>query len=221
LRAEQAKGRFLATASHDLRQPLQAVSLLNGALRRVAKDPTMADALGQQDEAIGTASRLLNALLDISKLESGVIEPEPAVVSVADLLTALEREFRGVAATKGLELRVVRAHRPGAPATLVHGAQPKALTLPYAGDVADISLTIWVPVPCCWSTAICVRRLTRAIPASTQPVRNRIATLPTCSHSRSGSWGIRTFSLGIDGSADQVSAIKLEAAPPDTNLCVP
>jgi two-component system, sensor histidine kinase len=105
-RAERAKGRFLATASHDLRQPLQAVSLLNGALRRVARDPSMADALSQQDEAIGTMSRLLNALLDISKLESGVISPEPAIVAVAELLATLEREFRGIAASKGLELRV-------------------------------------------------------------------------------------------------------------------
>ena len=105
-RAEQAKGRFLSTASHDLRQPLQAVSLLNGALRRVVGDPEIADALKQQDEAIGTMSRLLNALLDISKLESGGVKPEPAIVAVADLLAAMEREFRGIAETKGIELQL-------------------------------------------------------------------------------------------------------------------
>jgi len=105
-RAEQAKGRFLSTASHDLRQPLQAVSLLNGALRRVVGDPEIADALKQQDEAIGTMSRLLNALLDISKLESGGVKPEPAIVAVADLLAAMEREFRGIAETKGVELQL-------------------------------------------------------------------------------------------------------------------
>jgi signal transduction histidine kinase len=105
-RAEQAKGRFLATASHDLRQPLQAVSLLNGTLRRMVKDPQITDALRQQDEAIGGMSKLLNALLDISKLEAGVIEPEPRLIPVARVLATMEQEFRGIAGSKGLELQV-------------------------------------------------------------------------------------------------------------------
>ena len=105
-RAEQAKGRFLATASHDLRQPLQAVSLLNGTLRRMIKNPEIADALRQQDEAIGSMSQLLNTLLDISKLEAGVIEPELRTFPIARVLTTLEQEFRGIASNKGLELQV-------------------------------------------------------------------------------------------------------------------
>lgn len=105
-RAEQAKGRFLATASHDLRQPLQVVSLLNGTLRRMVREPEIADALRQQDEAIGSMSKLLNALLDISKLEAGVIKPEPRVIPVSRVLAIMEQEFRGVARSKGLELQV-------------------------------------------------------------------------------------------------------------------
>ena len=104
--AERAKGRFLATASHDLRQPLQAVSLLNGALRRTVPDPEITDVLRQQNEAIGAMGRLLNALLDISKLESGAIKPEPADFAVSALFEAMAREFRTVAASKGLELDV-------------------------------------------------------------------------------------------------------------------
>ena len=104
--AERAKGRFLATASHDLRQPLQAVSLLNGLVRRIAQDPDISDALKQQDEAIGAMSRLLNALLDISKLESGAVKPEPADFAVSALLETMAREFRSVAANKGLTLHV-------------------------------------------------------------------------------------------------------------------
>jgi two-component system, sensor histidine kinase len=106
-RAEQAKGRFLATASHDLRQPLQAVSLLNGTLRRMVTEPEIAEALRQQDVAIGSMSQLLNALLDISKLEAGVIEPEPKVFPVSRVLAALAREFQGIARSKGLELQLV------------------------------------------------------------------------------------------------------------------
>jgi two-component system, sensor histidine kinase len=103
-RANQGKSRFLATASHDLRQPLQTLSLLNGTLRRLVDEPDAAQALEQQEMAIDSMSRLLNALLDISKLESGTIKPEPTDFRVTALFEALRGEFTGVAARKGLEL---------------------------------------------------------------------------------------------------------------------
>ena len=105
-RANQGKSRFLATASHDLRQPLQTLALLNGALRRMATDSEATDALAQQEQAIGAMSRLLNALLDISKLESGAIKPEPTDFTVAAIFEELRREFAGLAANKGLRLEV-------------------------------------------------------------------------------------------------------------------
>jgi two-component system, sensor histidine kinase len=105
-RANQGKSRFLATASHDLRQPLQTLALLNGTLRRMVADPDAADALGQQEMAIGAMSRLLNALLDISKLESGAIKPEPTDFRVAAIFEELRNEFAGLAANKGLELHI-------------------------------------------------------------------------------------------------------------------
>ena len=106
LRAERTKGRFLATASHDLRQPLQAISLLNGVMRRKAADPELAEALTQQAEAVATIRRLINALLDISKLESGMVKPEPRDFAVPALLETMAHEFRDVAAGKGLTLQV-------------------------------------------------------------------------------------------------------------------
>lgn len=105
-RANQGKSRFLATASHDLRQPLQTLALLNGALRRIDTDPDSAAALEQQEQAIGAMSRLLNALLDISKLESGAIKPEPTDFTVASIFEELRREFASLAANKGLRLEV-------------------------------------------------------------------------------------------------------------------
>ncbi len=105
-RANLAKSRFLATASHDLRQPLQALSLLNGTLHRMTDSPDLGDVLVQQDQAIAAMSRLLNALLDISKLESGAIKPELSDFTVASLLEELRREFAALAATKGLELQI-------------------------------------------------------------------------------------------------------------------
>src|SRR6516162_8413703 len=105
-RANQAKSRFLATASHDLRQPLQTLALLNGILRRVVGEPSALEALAQQEQAIGAMTRLLGALLDISKLESGAIKPELADFRVGTLFEGLRREFTSIAASKGLELQV-------------------------------------------------------------------------------------------------------------------
>jgi PAS domain S-box-containing protein len=118
-RANQSKSRFLATASHDLRQPLQTLALLNGALSRLVQDPEAADALAQQDQAIGAMSRLLNALLDISKLESGAVRPDPTNFEISALFEEMRREFTSHAANKGLELRV--------PPTTEHAHSDRAL----------------------------------------------------------------------------------------------
>jgi len=104
--ANQAKSRFLATASHDLRQPLQTLALLNGAMRRSTVDPELSEALHQQEQAIDAMARLLNALLDISKLESGAIKPEVSDFTVATIFAEMRVEFAQLAAQKGLELRV-------------------------------------------------------------------------------------------------------------------
>jgi len=105
-RANQGKSRFLATASHDLRQPLQALAFLNGTLRRAVSDPLVTEALAQQEQAIGAMSRLLNALLDISKLESRGVQPDITAVSVARIFEEMRREFSSVATRKGLALEV-------------------------------------------------------------------------------------------------------------------
>src|SRR6185437_14113436 len=105
-RANQGKSRFLATASHDLRQPLQSLELLNGSLRRLPTSDAVAQAVTQQGVAIGAMSRLLNALLDISKLESGAIRPEPTDFAVLAIFEELRREFAASAAEKGLTFQV-------------------------------------------------------------------------------------------------------------------
>ena len=104
--ANLAKSRFLATASHDLRQPLQTLGLLTGALRRMVKDPDSLDVVTQQETAIDAMSRLLNALLDVSKLESGAVRAEPANFDVAALFDGMRREYGSVAAAKGLAFSI-------------------------------------------------------------------------------------------------------------------
>lgn len=108
-RANHAKSRFLATASHDLRQPLQTLALLNGTMRRLIRDAELLEANSQQEQAIGSMSRLLNALLDMSKLESGMIKPLATDFAITVLFEELEREFSRVAADKGLKLQIETA----------------------------------------------------------------------------------------------------------------
>jgi len=104
--ANLAKSRFLATASHDLRQPLQTLGLLNGALRRMIADAECRDVLDQQEQAVDAMSRLLNALLDISKLESGAIKLELTDFEIAPLFDEMRREFAGIAASKGVRFSI-------------------------------------------------------------------------------------------------------------------
>jgi len=105
-RANRAKSRFLATASHDLRQPLQTIKLLNAAMTRLAGDQEIASLLKHQEQAIESTARLLNALLDISRLESGAIEPQEAQVFLPEMLENLRSEFDSIARARGLDLKI-------------------------------------------------------------------------------------------------------------------
>jgi CheY-like chemotaxis protein len=80
--------------------------MLNGTFRRRATDRHSIEALAQQEHAIGAMSGLLNALLDISKLESGAIKPEPTDFTVAAIFEELRAEFASIAANKGLRLEI-------------------------------------------------------------------------------------------------------------------
>ncbi|MGO9934993.1 MAG: ATP-binding protein [Steroidobacteraceae bacterium] len=104
-RANRAKSRFLAIASHDLRQPLQAIRLINASLQKLTQqNPEISDLVHQQEIAIGATTRMLNALLDISRLESGTVEPQLSPVGLADTFQELAREFEPAAAAKKLRL---------------------------------------------------------------------------------------------------------------------
>ena len=77
--AEQAnlgKSRFLAAASHDLRQPLQTISLLQGMLAKKVKDEATLKLVGRLDETVSAMSGMLNTLLDINQLEAGIVRRE-------------------------------------------------------------------------------------------------------------------------------------------------
>lgn len=104
--ATLAKSRFLAAASHDLRQPLHALSLLVEALLERLPEGEAKRLAEHIESSVSTMESLLNALLDLSRLDAGVVEARPECFPLDRVLENLERQFAPVAALKGLRLRV-------------------------------------------------------------------------------------------------------------------
>jgi signal transduction histidine kinase len=112
--AALAKSKFLATASHDLRQPLHAMSLLVSAMKeKIGPDNGEARQLAEHIEASAQSMEtLLSTLLDMSRLDAGVVVARPVCVPVAPILEGLRRQFESLAAAKGLALHI-RSSRLG------------------------------------------------------------------------------------------------------------
>ncbi len=106
--ASRAKSRFLAAASHDLRQPIQALQLLNRAAKSIVANETHHTIIDKQQKSLDSMSRLLNALLDISKLEAGIIRPDVKDCAIGEIFDSLRAEFEDQAKEQGLELIVDR-----------------------------------------------------------------------------------------------------------------
>jgi two-component system, chemotaxis family, CheB/CheR fusion protein len=105
--ANLGKSRFLAAASHDLRQPLQTLSLLQGVLTTKSKDREVLQLLARADETLKAMSGMLNTLLDINQLEAGVIHPEFVDFPIDSLLERLKAEFTYHTQAHGLSWHVV------------------------------------------------------------------------------------------------------------------
>ena len=106
-RANVAKSRFLAAASHDLRQPLQTLALLQGLLVKLVEGPKAQQLVTRIDETLGAMSGMLNTLLDINQIEAGTVRAQISTFPVNDLLERLRDEFAYHAEAKRLQLRLV------------------------------------------------------------------------------------------------------------------
>ena len=109
--AEEAnitKTRFVAAASHDLLQPLNAARLFASALEERSDDPGVREIAGRIDSSMRAAEEVLDDMLDIARLESGTMRAEITDFSVAGIFDDLERQFAPLAARRGLRLRVTR-----------------------------------------------------------------------------------------------------------------
>lgn len=108
--ANATRTHFLASASHDLRQPLQTLKLLQGLLLGILKDEQPRKLTVRIGETVGAMSGMLNALLDINHIETGAILANPVSFRMSDLLERLADEFSYKAGAKGLKLKVVPCH---------------------------------------------------------------------------------------------------------------
>jgi two-component system, chemotaxis family, CheB/CheR fusion protein len=110
LQAESAnlgQSRFLAAASHDLRQPLQTLSFLQGLLAKKLKDRDVLQLVARSEETLTAMSGMLNTLLDINQLEAGVIRPKFVDFPINDLLERLKTEFAYHTRNHELDWRVL------------------------------------------------------------------------------------------------------------------
>jgi len=109
--ASIAKSRFLAAASHDLRQPLQTLSLLLGLIVNEVTRPSTKELLARFEKSLAGMSNMLNTLLDLNHIEAGVVQPEIEEIDVGALLGEMKEEFDVQAQSHGLSLRVAPCSR--------------------------------------------------------------------------------------------------------------
>jgi len=105
--ADRAKSRFLAAASHDLRQPLHALGLFAAQLPAHVRDAGGTELALRIRHSVESLDSLLSALLDISKLDAGAIDPQPQAVALDGLFARLGSDFAPIAIERGLKLAIV------------------------------------------------------------------------------------------------------------------
>src|ERR1700733_3740179 len=106
-RATAAKSRFLAAASHDLRQPLQTLHLLQGLLAKVVEGEAAQKLIARFDQTLAGMSGMLNTLLDINQIDSGSVRVEKATFPIDDLFDVLRDEFACHAEDQNVALHVM------------------------------------------------------------------------------------------------------------------
>lgn len=139
-RASRAKSRFLAAANHDLRQPLQAMSLLLGALSYSGLDDDGREVAADMANALQVMEGLLNALLDISKLDAGILVPNVRDFHLVPFLHRMHNQFRAQAREQGVQVRVFPANAlvstdPDLLARIVQNFVSNAMRHTHRGEV--------------------------------------------------------------------------------------
>lgn len=106
VRSNAVKSRFLAAASHDLRQPLQTIWTMQSILAREIRDTALAPHIALLEEAVRSMDQILSSLIDINRLEKGAIQPVIRDFPLQEILPRLRSEFGYSAASKSLALEI-------------------------------------------------------------------------------------------------------------------
>ncbi|MFN7183439.1 MAG: hybrid sensor histidine kinase/response regulator [Thermomonas haemolytica] len=102
--ASRARSRLLAAASHDLRQPLYALTLFSSTLRAGETDPARLERIQHIEECVASLDQLFSELLDLSRLEAGSMRAQPVAVRLDEVFDEASRNFRMLAESRGLRL---------------------------------------------------------------------------------------------------------------------
>ena len=105
--ANRSKSRFLAAASHDLRQPLHAMTLFVNSLNRRLAGTENGELIAHVDQSLRSLRSMIDALLDMSKIEAGLIKANSAPIRLQDFFETLKPGFLATARDKKLEFRIV------------------------------------------------------------------------------------------------------------------
>jgi len=106
IEANRSKSRFLAAASHDLRQPLHAMTLFVSALSRRLTEGESAELIGNVGQSLRSLRSMIDTLLDMSKIEAGLIKPSLGPLAIGEFVALLRPSFAATARDRELEFRV-------------------------------------------------------------------------------------------------------------------
>jgi two-component system, sensor histidine kinase len=109
--ANRAKTQFFAAASHDLRQPLHALGLFAEALRQKSRDDETMQLINSINASVDALDGLFSELLDITKIDTGGVEPRPTDFQLDEVFRRIKLHFEPIAFEKGLMLKVRGGHR--------------------------------------------------------------------------------------------------------------
>jgi len=109
--ANRAKTQFFAAASHDLRQPLHALGLFAEALRQKTRDDETMQLINSINGSVDALDGLFSELLDITKIDTGGVEPRPTDFELDEVFRKIKLHFEPIAFEKGLMLKVRGGHR--------------------------------------------------------------------------------------------------------------
>ena len=104
--ATLSKSRFLAAASHDLRQPTHALGMFVARLGQLPLDEPTREVVGNMEASVHAMQDLLDGLLDVTRLEAGAVQAKPVSAPVEDIFQSLRASLQPLAQSKGLRLRV-------------------------------------------------------------------------------------------------------------------